>query len=126
MSKTTETIPGILPERSTPTLKLVLRDENKLPIPLAQMTSIKLTGLVRGTEAIINARNKIETKNDNGGTYGATDGLWQFPLGPDDMAVQDQNRRTETHIWLVEWYPAGGKQNRKRYIMHVGNMEKVP
>jgi hypothetical protein len=126
MSATRETIPGLLSEESTPILRLTMRDEAKQPILASAMTSIKVTGFVRKTEVAIGLWTKRETLNLNGGTYHATSGLWELPLGAADMAVQDQSLRTETHAWLVEWYWGAGKQNRKLFIMHIANMPKVP
>jgi len=120
-------IPIAVPERSTRVYSTTLRDENGVAIQLGDVVSIKLT-LYNADAAltIVNARDHVDVKNSNGGTFDAISGLFTFPLLPADTAIVDAATSSEIRRMLLEVVYSGVKEMAHEVQFTVVNMARRP
>jgi hypothetical protein len=75
------------------------------PVTLAQLTDIVVTLRDAETGDVINNRDAQSVKNQNGGTFHATSGLFTMTFDEDDNVIVTATARKEKHIatFLATW-----------------------
>lgn len=125
-----ELLSVLIAERSSAKLTSVLRDENQVPLPLADLDTLTLTFYLRADpRRIINERSAQDVKNANGCTYHSTSGLLTWPMTDLDNAIIGKTPpgRIEEHIALFEWTWAGDtKSGNHEYLIRVEARSHVP
>lgn len=126
------TLTETIAEGTTPTIELTLRDVGTggavgLPVPAADMTTIRLTHYVRRTRNIINGRNDQNVLNAGIGTYHATSGLLTLALAAVDTVIEAADASHEVHVALIEYTFNGGAGAGKHEVVYtVANLALVP
>lgn len=87
-------------------VSMTVKDTDGVAIPLASMTTIKLT-LQTMDGDVVNSRDAQNVKNANGGTYADTSGLLSIILTPADNAIVGE-ADLERHSALIEFAYASG------------------
>lgn len=121
-----QSIPNpVLWEKTTGTIRLQLTDSLDEELTLAELDTVLLTLYDVESGTILNSRNGVSIKNENGGTVDAGGGL-ALELSDADNALLSQSVGIEWHVALIVWTWAGGtKTGRKRVAFQVANEEKV-
>ena len=117
-----------VPEKTTARYSVTLKDENKTPIPLSDLTTVTLTiyDLDGFAQSIINSRNAQSIRNVNGGTVGATDGSVVVLLSMADTSMIDSTLDAERHKLLIEFtYNGGTKAGRHECVLLIIGAAKV-
>jgi hypothetical protein len=113
-------------ERATAKYTATLQDENGTVIPLADLTTLKLTLYDKQTDEIINSRDEQGVLNENDVTFHATSGLLTWTMKPADNVIIGSAPREE-HIALFEWtYAAGAKAGHHAASIIVRAAHRVP
>ncbi len=126
------TVQDPIAEGTTPTIELTLRDVGVggavgLPVPAADMDSIRLTHYVRGTGSIINSRDAQDVLNAGIGTYHATSGLLTLALAAADTVLESATALREVHVALIEYtYNGGAGAGKHEVVYTVANLAQVP
>ncbi len=115
-----------IPEKTTPRLTGVIRDEAGAAIPAASLTTLTLTLYnLDAAQTIINARDAVSILNANGGTVDSS-GNMAFPMTAADTALVDATQGEEAHVALIRWtYNAGAKAGLQEILHRVQNVAKV-
>lgn len=102
---------------STAQYTAYITDENAAPIPVADLTSIKLTLKNADTGVVINARDQQDVKNLNGVAIDS-DGMLVWTMEPEDNPLIDTTRKKERHRALFE-FVFGSKQGSHEFEIFV-------
>lgn len=100
------------------------RDEERLPIPKADVTSLTLTLYDARTGDIVNSRDNQDVLDNHGVTLGATNGEVRWSVSTADTAIGDDTADTEQHVGLftVRW--GTDKAFSHMVILNVINLRK--
>lgn len=120
-------VPDLVAERSTKLYTATLKDETQTPIQLVDVVSIKLTLYNVDTAlTIVNARDHVDIKNANGGTFHATSGLLSFLFTPLDTAILTDGNSAEIRKALIEVVYSGTKELPHEVQFTVSNLQRRP
>ena len=117
---------GIVLERATARYDAVIKDEDGVAVPAAQIGALTLTLYNKKTGAIVNSRSDVDILNANGGAVDSAGNL-SFLFTPADMAIVDSTQQSEVRVGLFEWtYGGGAKEGRHEIEVTVKNLGRVP
>jgi hypothetical protein len=104
---------GRVREKSTGQYTATLADELEVVIPLASLTTLKLTLYDVATGTILNTRNLQDVLNANNVTYHGTSGLLTWSVQPADHAiVSTRGQIAERHRAVFDFtWNAGAKRD---------------
>lgn len=114
-------------ENTTAFITGTIHNENKVGIPAAQLTTLKLWVYDKRSKAIINSLEDIDILNANNVTLDVdgVDGNLELELTPDDMPMVNENRRVEAHIAQFKWtYASGTKAGAHEVEFNVYNLKE--
>jgi len=117
-----------VPEKTTVRYRGTFVDEDGSPIPSANMTTITLTMYLKDTagNTPIGTWTDQSVLDENGGTFGATDGILTLYIDPADTAMVDQARSRERHqLDFAFTYNGGARTGRNTALLIVKNYGSV-
>jgi hypothetical protein len=109
-------------EKDTVKVPFVLRDEDALAIPLANLTTITVTLTEKQENATVNGRTTTSIKNVNGGFIHATDGSGFWLMDPADNTIVNAGTdfgQLELHVLLVEFLYQATKKGSASFVIAV-------
>ena len=126
-SRSTFTVPGDIPERTSWRYTCTLKDDLDQPIPAAALTSLLLTLYVRtGGNPIINSVDHVNILNLDRGSVGTSDGSLTIRFHAADTPILIDSATSETHVALLQGTYNGGQDGFNREIVHrVTNLARV-
>jgi hypothetical protein len=103
-----------------------LVDELGAVVPVANLTSLKLTLYDVATDTIINDREDQDVLNTNDVTFDSSGhGMWS--IQPADNAIQTDTVDVEKHVALfVATWAVGTKSKPHEVVLNVRNLRQVP
>lgn len=116
------------PERTSGDLTFTLKDNLGVAVPLATITSLRVTLYDRSTGTIINSRNNQDVLNANNVTVHATSGLVTWSVQPADMAVAAGSTATYQNriaLFVVKW-AADTKERAHEIVIPIENLRLNP
>lgn len=120
-----ESTPGEFPEKGTPKITGVIRDDAKIGIPGGSLTTLILTLYDELSGTLLGSRPAgQDILGTNGGSVDGS-GNFALQLTSADMAIVDSIRPEEVHIALVEWTYGAGLGGKKEIEFLVINLVKV-
>lgn len=113
-------------ERITVRYRATLIDDNGTAVPGTSLTTITLTVYDKSTGNILNNRNDQNVLNQNNVTIDSN-GLLEWIVQPEDLAIVNTNHANEIHVALFEWtWQSGTRSGKHEMELIVKNLTKVP
>jgi len=117
-----------IPERTTPKITAVIKDENGVAIPDTSLDTLTLDLYNMSDDpvfAVINSRTAQNVLNANDVTVD-TSGILVWQMVTADNAIIDATLKTEKHRAVFNWtYSSGIKTGRHIIDLTVVNLEKI-
>lgn len=102
------------------------KDENGVPVTLAQLGTLTWTHYNESTGLVINNRTAVDIKNVNGGTYHATSGRGTLTIPPADNIIVIPNV-SEWHVAFIKGtYNGGAGVVEEEIAFRVMNLVHAP
>lgn len=115
-------------EKTTAIYTATLKDENKVVIPLVDLTTLTLTLYNEEDVAlsVVNGRSGQSILNENGGVFHDSSGLLTLTLGVGDTAMVDSTKDRERHRLQIDFtYSVGAKAGRHECVLLILGAPKV-
>ena len=123
MTRTTGT--EVIDESTTAVYTATIKDENGVPIPLAQITALTLTLFNTKSMSIINTRDDQNVLNANGVVIHPTSGLLTWNISPEDTVIENDVMTLEARVAQFIWTYGAGKRGSHERVFYIRNLEKV-
>lgn len=104
----------------------LLTDEYKLPLSSSLLLTLTATLYDSASGAIINEWNKKNVLNTNGGTLDENGNFELLLTATENVVVNQSIVGGEKHVLLLEWTWGVNRSGKKRVIIVVNNLAKVP
>ena len=118
---------GPIPEESSARITGILVDEDG--VALTALDTITATLFDRCSVRILNARNRQDVLNVNGGTFDPATGRFTLLLSPAANLIINQGRWIEEHMVRFDFTftPAGSTQRTGRWaaVLRLSNLEQL-